>query len=715
MQKLITSCKIFVGTMHYRDLNFEIRKRIGEGIRHFILENVTGQRYIGAGLDPEVVLEIHGVPGQDLGVFNNGAKIIVYGNAQDGVGNTMNGGFIIVQGSVGDIPGHMVRNGKIYIKGSAGFRAGIMMKEYRSKHPVMIIGESIGDYVGEYMAGGTIVILGYSLKETQSPVSKHVASGMFGGELFVRGKIDKAQLGEGAILADAKPSDMDKIAHYLEEYSRIFGMDSGRLFGVPFSVIRRAGQRPYGNLYVPSSKIAREFKPVHRNVMPPCAHACPSEIPNPIIIRKLREGHIEEAFGLIDDYTPFRYSCCGIVCPGLCRASCTRNDIGDSVKIDEIARQYHPSGKVKMLGEGKNERIAIIGAGPSGLTAAWFLARNGYRVDVFEREKNIGGKLTHSIPEERLPLSDVAKDLERIQSLGIRFFTGADIDKKRFCELREKYDAVIIAVGAQKPRKIGFKGEELSVSSFEFLRSVKQGSPDWDLAGKSVVILGAGNVAMDVASECFRLEADRVTAVDVQKPTAFGKELDKALELGTKILYPRFIERYDNGVVYFRSGDILDADILIEAIGEVPELSFVGEELIMEKDTFTTNIPKLFIIGDVVVPGLITHGIGMGRKVSEYIHRIFQGLPLIDQKRDVVEKRRINTVYFQQNDVFMSALDECFSCGTCIQCDICVENCPRGAISRNGESFIIDIEICSGCGVCASICPRGAINMEPTQ
>jgi len=146
MRETSTDLRIQVGKTHYRELGDAIRRKIAEGYRRFILERVVGQRYIGAGLDHGVEIEIHGVPGQDLGVFNGGAKIVVHGNAQDGVGNTMNDGYIIVHGSVGDIPGHMVRNGKIYIRGSAGFRAGIMMKEYGEKHPVMIIGEKIGDY-----------------------------------------------------------------------------------------------------------------------------------------------------------------------------------------------------------------------------------------------------------------------------------------------------------------------------------------------------------------------------------------------------------------------------------------------------------------------------------------------------------------------------------------------------------------------------------------
>jgi glutamate synthase domain-containing protein 3/thioredoxin reductase/Pyruvate/2-oxoacid:ferredoxin oxidoreductase delta subunit len=715
MEGIISTCRIEVGKMHYRDLNFQIRKKIQEGVRHFILENVTGQRYIGASLDPDVLLEVRGIPGQDLGVFNGGAKIIVYGNAQDGVGNTMNGGSIVVHGSVGDIPGHMVRNGKIFVKGSAGFRAGIMMKEYGSKHPVMIIGETIGDYVGEYMAGGTIIILGCGLQNHMSPVSRHVASGMFGGEIYVRGKIEKTQLGAGAVMAEARDVDIDSIRSYLAEYASEFEMDTEEIMQGKFFIIRRAGQRPYGNLYVPSSKVSRELRPVHKNLLPPCANACPAGIPNPLIIRLLKEGKVQAAFDLVDEYTPFRYSCCGMVCPGLCRAACTRNRLGAPVKIDEIARQYSPSGGAKPLEGPKEELVGVIGAGPSGLTAAWHLARRGYRVDVYERESDIGGKLTHSIPEDRLSRYDIQKDLERIKSLGIQFHTGTTIDAARFAEMRERYDAVIIAVGAQTPRKLGFPGEDQTISSYLFLRSVKTGTQIWHLKDKKITIVGAGNVAMDAASECFRLGAESVTAVDIQRPAAFGKELDRALSLGTKIVYPRYIEKYQNGVLFFKNGERVSTDIVIEAIGEIPELSFAGERLVFEKDSFTTNLPNVYITGDVVAPGLVTHSIGRGRRVAEYIHCTFRGMVCKDEAVEVVNKRRINTVYFQQRDAYAGFLDDCFSCGTCVQCDICVDNCPRGAISRTGEIFSIDYDICSGCGVCASVCPRGAITMEPVK
>ena len=225
MRKTEELCTVEAGSMHYRELNGLIHRKIAAGVHRIVLRGITGQRYIGAGLSSGVELELYGIPGQDLGVFNTGAKITVFGNAQDGVGNTMNDGLILIHGSVGDIPGHMMREGRIYIRGHAGFRAGIMMKEYGEKHPVMIIGETIGDYVGEYMAGGTIIVLGYGMGRERSPVSRHVASGMFGGRIYVRGAVSTDQIGEGAVLRKASSEEVLSVHPFLDEYARYFGLD----------------------------------------------------------------------------------------------------------------------------------------------------------------------------------------------------------------------------------------------------------------------------------------------------------------------------------------------------------------------------------------------------------------------------------------------------------------------------------------------------------
>lgn len=704
---------ISVGTMHYRELNERIRERIAAGDDRIVLENVVGQRYIGAGLDKGVHIEIHGVPGQDLGVFMGGAEVTVHGNAQDGVGNTMNDGTLVVHGSVGDIPGHMARSGRIYIRGKAGFRAGIMMKEYGESHPVMIIGESAGDYLGEYMAGGTIVVLGYGSPAGQSAVAMHVASGIFGGTLYVRGPVEPWQLGQGAVRSPATAEDLDRIRPRLEEFSAIFGLDAARILSSPFFVIRRAGQRPYGGLYVSGNKVGRTVRPVHRNLTPPCAEACPIGIPNPLIIRYLKEGRRREAFALIDEYTPLRHSCCGMVCPGLCRASCSRNRLGQPVRIDEIARSHHPTAEAEKPPERHPERIAVIGSGPAGLSAAWQLARRGYAVDVYERDADIGGKLTHNIPEDRLPREDVERDLARIRSLGVRFHTGTAVDAAAFRNIRSGHEAVVVAIGAQKPRVLGFPGEDAAVSSFAFLRAVREGSWQRDLRGVDVCIVGAGNVAMDAAAECFRIGAASVTAVDVRKPLAFGREMERARALGTRILFPRLITAYRDGAVHFKEGEPVRAGFLVVSVGETAEVDFAGESLVLAKGSFTTNLPLVFACGDAVAPGLVTHSVGMGRKVALRIHAVLRGLPAEEETGPSFRRESVKLVYFQ--DAAGDSLDECFSCGTCIQCDICVDACPRGAIARQGETFSVKQELCTGCGVCAEVCPRGAIAMAEKQ
>lgn len=709
------SCRIEVGRMHYRELNRRIQEKAREGACRFTLTGVVGQRYIGAGLEAGISIEIEGVPGQDLGVFMGGAHITVRGNAQDGVGNTMNDGTLIIHGSVGDIPGHMARGGRIYVKGSAGFRAGIMMKEYGNRHPVLIVGETAGDYLGEYMAGGQLVVLGYGLPDGVSPVGGQVGTGMFGGTLYIRGPVQLHQLGRGAVLAPAASGDLEEVAAALEEFARIFGLDLDRILAAPFQVIRRAGERPYGNLYVAGSKVIRNLRPLHRNLRAPCAAACPAGIPNPLIIRRLKEGRTGEALDLVDEYTPFRYSCCGMVCPGLCRAACSRGRLDSAVRIDEIARAYPPSGQVKTTGGPKEERVAVVGAGPAGLSAAWHLARMGYPVEVYEREEDIGGKLTYSIPESRLPRAEVEKDLARIRSLGIRFHTGVTVDRPAFDALRRAHRAVVLAVGAQRPRRLGFPGEERAVSSFEFLRAVKRGRFGIELAGRQVLIAGAGNVAMDAAAECFRLGAAAVTAVDVRRPAARAEEIERAVRLGTRILYPRYISSYGEGCARFRDGSTLPADLLIEAVGETPELGFAGAGLALDPASFATGLPFVFAVGDALAPGLVTHSIGAGRAAARLIDRTLRELPPEEEIPPAVDSQRINLVYFPLRDGMSGCLEDCFSCGTCIQCDLCVDVCPRGAIRRAGESFQIQEEVCSGCGVCASVCPRGAVRMVPRR
>ena len=179
--------------MNYRRLNDAIRRMIEEGKREITVYNVRGQRYLGVGLPPDTRLKIYGVPGNCLGNFNEGVEIEVYGNAQDDVGDTMHAGRIIIHGDARDVVGQALQGGMILVRGNVGNRAAIQMREYMDKRPYLVVGGRADDYFGEYMAGGVAIILGLNVKE--EPVGKHVATGMVGGKIYIRGKIPEERVG----------------------------------------------------------------------------------------------------------------------------------------------------------------------------------------------------------------------------------------------------------------------------------------------------------------------------------------------------------------------------------------------------------------------------------------------------------------------------------------------------------------------------------------
>src|ERR1035437_202010 len=179
--------------VYYRDLNAQLRKLVADGVEKIILKNVCGQRYIGTDLNKPVEIDVTGTPGNDLGAFMDGPRIFVHGNAQDCSGNAMNSGEIIIDGDAGDIIGLAARGGKIFVKEDVGYRAGIHMKEYKEKKPVLVIGGTAQDFFGEYMAGGVVILLGLNLKKGESHKQNFIGTGMHGGVIYLRGTVEKHQ------------------------------------------------------------------------------------------------------------------------------------------------------------------------------------------------------------------------------------------------------------------------------------------------------------------------------------------------------------------------------------------------------------------------------------------------------------------------------------------------------------------------------------------
>ena len=236
--------KINANGLEFRAINEAIR----DAGKDVTLTGCLGQRFICAGMS-DISVHIDGVPGNALGAYLNGAQITVNGNAQDAVGDTMNDGTIIIHGSIGDAAGYAMRGGSIYVEGNAGYRAGIHMKAYKEKVPVMVIGGCAGSFLGEYQAGGIIVVLGLNA-EGKRIVGNFPCTGMPGGKMILRSDCRDVAFPAQVTARPAANEDMDEIRKYVSKYCRLFGCDESDVMASAFTVVTPDSQNPYKQLYV---------------------------------------------------------------------------------------------------------------------------------------------------------------------------------------------------------------------------------------------------------------------------------------------------------------------------------------------------------------------------------------------------------------------------------------------------------------------------------
>lgn len=240
--------RINVGTQGYKKINAQIDKALTE-TDEVELNNVFGQRYLGAGMPEGKKLVINGTPGNDMAAFLEGGELEVFGNAQEAVGNTMNGGRIIIHGHCGDALGYAMRDGEIYVEGDIGYRGGIHMKEYRQAKPVIVIGGTAGSFLAEYMAGGTIILLGLKSAEDVR-MGDYFAIGIHGGAIYVRGEIPESRISKTVIATKATGEDMKEILPYLGNFCTYFGSSLAELLKYEYTKVVAASSRPFKNLYV---------------------------------------------------------------------------------------------------------------------------------------------------------------------------------------------------------------------------------------------------------------------------------------------------------------------------------------------------------------------------------------------------------------------------------------------------------------------------------
>lgn len=749
-----------------RILEERIQRAVASGAR-FIEVHASGQHGIGGRLwragHEHVYVRIIGPPGQRVGAmgFSN-TTIEIMGPASDDVGWLNAGAEIIVHGNATNGVGNAMAQGKIYVAGNIGARGMTMTKHNpRFDPPELWVLGSVGDYFAEFMAGGIAVICGYNPQDPENVIGYRPCVGMVGGKIFFRGphkgyshpdvKLSPIDDPEWEWLKENLKLFLKKIAKE-ELYELLSRRDSWQLLvarsPMEKAVLPRKSMREFritvwekelgrggliGDLVnfdrspipIITTGFLRRYVPVweNRKYLPPCEASCPTGIPVRDRWQLIREGRIDEAVDLALAYTPFPATICGYLCPNLCMQGCTRSSQGMPPVDTTVLGRASISARPPELPPITGGKIAIIGGGPAGISVAWQLRLKGHEPVIYDMRPELGGKLTEVIPTSRIPQNVLNAELDRIKKLIPHIHLQQELKKEDLERLKLDYDFIVIATGAIKPRMLPVPGVEKAISARDFLRKSRTNeiSP-----GERVVIIGAGNVGCDVATEAHRLGAKEITLIDIQEPASFGKERKAAEAVGAKFLWPVFTKAITDRGVELTSGEILPANTVVIAIGDQPDLDNLPETIEKERgfvkvnEYYQTTDPKIFAIGDVVKLGLLTEAIGAGRIAAETIDEIIKGKRPRRVTKTTIDKRRVKAEYFDprfhQDASLEKCAGSCASCGSCRDCGICITICPQGAISKREDprgkfEMVVDGDKCIGCGFCAGACPCGIWNL----
>ena len=771
MKKVTINGNIDGNRVSSRILEEEIQQAVKDGARDINII-AEGQHGLGGRIWPRgeaVSISVEGPVGQRLGSMGMpGTEIIVKGSASDDTGWINCGAKITVLGDVTNGAHNAAAQGILYVQGSCGARCDTMTKQNpRFDPPQSWYFRNTGDSFAEFKAGGIAVVCGVDSRDPENILGYRPCVGMVGGTIYFRGKI-KGYSDRDVKLLDLTPQDwqwltgnikdflsaIDRLSYYDEltrssdEWKKLIAYTpaekkSWKKSSMDASDFRKniwekeVGQGGIFAKYITHDQTIlpyittgteRRSKPLWNNekYLPPCAYNCPTHIPSHKRATLIRQGKMKEALELVLRYSPLPATVCGQICPNLCMQSCSRGKIDRPLNIKELgnlALKLPAPKPAKKTGH----KIAVIGGGPAGLSAAWQLGLKGHLVDLYEAADKLGGKIELCIPRERLPHKILAKEITRFNEIGVTTHLGKTINQKAFEKIYKGHDVVVVACGAHKPRIIAFPGSEDVMPAIDFLKGVNLGK-DFSLKNKKVVVIGAGNVGMDVASQAFSCGAASVIAVDVQKPAAFGKEMEMAKEKGTEILWPKFTEKYDKKAkkIYFKDNTSLDADVVIMSVGEVPMLDFLIPEVHTERGWITVNElgqtsdVKVFAIGDATRPGLVTHAIGQGRITADVIHSQLMHYDYMPEIKQVIPYEQVKTEYYDvcrlEGFEPKKEANLCMSCATCRDCHMCEATCYWGAISRvehkdKTYEYVVDEDKCIGCGFCAGICPCGVWEM----
>jgi 2-oxoacid:acceptor oxidoreductase delta subunit (pyruvate/2-ketoisovalerate family) len=505
----------------------------------------------------------------------------------------------------------------------------------------------------------------------------------------------------------------------------------------------------------------RTMRPEYVCGLPPCNATCPAGSNIQLWLSLAKTGKFREAWEELVKNNPFP-AVMGRACYHTCERACNRGQFDGAININLIERfigdtAIKENWQFENTSSDSGKKILVIGAGPSGLSAAYFLKMLGHDVIVYEKRIKPGGMMRYGVPRFRLTGDVIDAEINRIKNLGIQIICNKNIDSTE--SIRNAFDAVYVSIGAHLAVKtdVDIKKGANIIDAIDLFGRLEDEPSTVPHLGDKVLVYGGGNTAIDAARTALRLGAKNVKIIyrrTINKMSAHETEVKEALDEGIEILCLRTIHTIENGKIlsdimnYDEESDVLSktgetetlhADSVIFAVGQSINGGIfnrtngisVSDKGVVEVDqNMMTGSAGIFAGGDVILGKCsITHAIGHAKKAAKCIDAYLKGIECsTDKRKETTNFKKINTAYFKKNPraknytnsegivsekEAISEASRCFSCGNCFRCDNCYGYCPDNAIIKHSDgSLEVNYDYCKGCGICASECPCGAIKMK---
>ncbi|MBK7001982.1 MAG: NAD(P)-binding protein [Rhodoferax sp.] len=518
----------------------------------------------------------------------------------------------------------------------------------------------------------------------------------------------------------------------------------------------------------------RTSRPVYLDRMPPCNNQCPAGENIQAWLFHSESGDYEQAWRVLVEDNPFPATM-GRVCYHSCESACNRGKLDSPVGINSVERflgdkAIEKGWKLTTTGAASGKKVLVVGAGPSGLSAAYHLARLGHQVTVQEAGPLPGGMMRFGIPQYRLPRNVLDAEVQRIVDMGVRIEYNTKVANVLDAQQQGGFDAVFLAVGAHIAKRAFIPaGDSAKVlDALSVLRSME--GEEKPMLGRKVIIYGGGNTAIDVARTAKRLGATESIIVyrrNREKMPAHDFEVEEALQEGVLIKWLSTIKQAGDSSITVEKMQLdekgfpqptgefetLEADSVVLALGQDVDLSLINgvegltvEDGVVKVDArMMTGRAGIFAGGDMVpAERNVTVGIGHGKKAARNIDAWLRSSEYVPRpKAELASHDKLNTWYYsdapktvqpmldiiRRKSTFeevQGGLDEtnalfearrCLSCGNCFECDNCYGVCPDNAVIKlgPGKGFEFNYDYCKGCGICVAECPCGAIKMVPEE